>query len=212
MSTDLGRTYNLLRPVGAKVESDNEYRDVGLNVEEDLLVPLRELSGSNRNLVFLDACWDSPIRPDNDNVRGGLKATETSDDTLVMFAAPSEKTIAVEGGNAPTALAKALAKHLGAFDESVSAASQSIAKEANNAWYGGASEAGIGVMPSLPVREELAEGKTPGEGYVNSIGMTFRWCPPGSFTMGSEETGESATPRPCAGQGDTDARFLDGRT
>ena len=39
----------------------------------------------------------------------------------------------------------------------------------------------------------MREGKSPGEGYINSIGMTFRWCPPGSYAMGSDKTGTPAT-------------------
>jgi formylglycine-generating enzyme required for sulfatase activity len=68
-----------------------------------------------------------------------------------------------------------------------------MAANADKAWFTGAQEGGIGAPSTLPVAAALGEGKTPGEGFVNSIGMTFRWCPPGKFTMGSEQTDNAAT-------------------
>ena len=58
-----GRLYNLLRPVGEKIGSDNDYRSRGLNVAE-VIKTLAEKSGSRLNLLFLDACWESSILPE----------------------------------------------------------------------------------------------------------------------------------------------------
>lgn len=188
----LGKDYNLLRPVGEKIESDNDYRSVGLDVAE-LIQMLREQSGSRLNLVFLDGTWESPIRPEKGQVRGGLREFEVEADTVVMFAADSGQTRPVPKGDAPSVLATALAKHVGRLGESVQATCQAIAADTDKAWFGGAPEVGIGVRPTLPLADTLREGNSPGEGFVNSIGMTFRWCPPGKFTMGSDKTDSAAT-------------------
>ena len=188
-----GKWYNLLRPVDEKIESDNEYRDVGLNLEEDLLELLTEVSGANRNIVFLDACWESPLLPEKGNVRSGMREFEPGEGTFVMFAAESGKTNPPSDGDAVSPLAKSISKHLATFDDSIADAAAATAKDAGGCWFAGASDKGIGSPPAFPMTEELREGKQAGEGFVNSIGMTFRWCPPGSFTMGSDDTSDPAT-------------------
>lgn len=188
-----GEMHNLLRPVGEKIENENDYRSRGLNVTDDLLETLDEQSGARVNLVFLDACWQSPIKPDNEKVGGGMIEFEPGPDTMVMFAADSTQTLPVPEGDGPSRLSKALAQHVGQLEASLTEASEAIAAETDGAWVGGATQAGIGERSELPVTDELHEGKTPGEGFVNSIGMTFRWCPPGSFTMGSEQMDTAAT-------------------
>jgi formylglycine-generating enzyme required for sulfatase activity len=187
-----GRWYNLLRPVGEKIESDNDYRSRGLSAT-DLIKSLREQSGSRVNLLFLDACWESPIRPEKGNVNGGLHGFKVDADTMVMFAARSEQTVPIPASNAPSALAIALAKNAGRLDGSVKGACESIAAGTGNPWFDGATEAGIGKCSAFPVTDTIRDGKTPGEGFANSIGMTFRWCPPGRFTMGSENSESAVT-------------------
>jgi len=181
----LGKTYNLLRPVDAEIRNENEYRDRGVNLNE-LLETLSEQGGSRANLIFLDACWQSPLKAEADRVGAGLSKFDVGPDSLVVFAAESGKALPPPKDDSPTPLAKAVAKHVSLFDESAAKASQAIAADLNG-WSGGGLTAGLGPPSSLPVAEELREGKTPGEGYVNSVGMTFRWCPPGSYTMGSPE-------------------------
>jgi formylglycine-generating enzyme required for sulfatase activity len=187
-----GKWYNLLRPVGEKIESDNDYRSRGLNVS-DLIESLRERSGSQVNLILLDACWNSPIKPEKGNVNGGLREFEVDADTTVVFAAASGRTLPAPQGEALSPLAAALARHLGGLDASVKKTCDAIAADVGKPWIGGAKEAGIGTRSTRSMADALRDGKTPGEGFVNSIGMTFRWCPPGNFTMGSEKTDAAVT-------------------
>jgi formylglycine-generating enzyme required for sulfatase activity len=195
-----GKQENLLRPVGEAIGNDSDYRKLGLNVA-DLLTALRERSGARLSLVFLDACWESPIKPENDNVRGGLHACDVGEDTVAVFAAESARTLPPPKGDEPSSLATALSRHAGRLEDSVRGACEAIAADASTdastdaagkPWFAGATDAGIGELSNLPVADTLREGKAPGEGYVNSIGMTFRWCPPGQFTMGSDETDDDA--------------------
>lgn len=188
----LGKSYNLLRPVGEKIQSDNDYRSRGLNVL-DLIKSLREQSGSRVNLVFLDACWQSPIKPEKGQVAGGMQQFEVDSDTTVMFAAGSGQTISAPKDNVVSSLAAALARHVGQLDGSVKQCCEVMSADLGQAWFGGATELGIGERSTLPVIDGLTEGKQPGDGFVNSIGMGFRWCPPGTFRMGSDQTGTSAT-------------------
>jgi len=187
-----GKWYNLLRPVNEKIESDNDYRSRGFDVAE-MLESLGEHGGARTHLVFLDACWDSPILPEKGKVNGGMREFEIAEDATVMFAAASGQTLPLPEGDKPSPLATALAKHIDKFDDSVAGACDLIAADIASPWCAGAEPEGIGPPSDFPVAEELREGKTPGEGYVNAVGMTFRWCPPGKFTMGSEVCNTAAT-------------------
>ncbi len=188
----LGKGYNLLRPVGEKIESDNDYRSRGLDVA-DLIGQLRDHSGSRVNLIFLDACWDSPIRPEKGNVGGGLTKFDVPAETMVLFAADSGNTLPPPENNEEFPLAKTLAHHAGQMEKSLKQTGDVFAANLNGAWFGGATEEGIGPQSEFPMTEELREGRTPGEGFTNSIGMTLRWCPPGTFTMGSKNHADPET-------------------
>ena len=187
-----GKWYNLLRPVGEKIKNDNDYRSRGFSVS-DLTKALREQSGSRVNLVLLDACTESPIKPEKGNVNGGLREFVVNADTMVMFAAGSGQTLPAPQSDVPSPFAKALVRHVAHLDGSVKETCEAIAAETGGAWFGGATDAGIRTRSTLSTADTLREGKTPGEGFVNSIGMTFRWCPPGRFTMGSEKTKSAVT-------------------
>jgi formylglycine-generating enzyme required for sulfatase activity len=188
----LGKVYNLLRPVGTSIGNDGDYRSRGLNVA-DLVKLLREKSGARVGLVFLDACWQSPIKPETERVMGGLRAFDVAPGVTVMFAAGSEQTVPVPQRDAASAFARVLTRQLGQLDDSMQQTCRAIAAESGKAWFDGAPEEGLGPRSTFPVAETLREGTTPGEGFVNSVGMTFRWCPPGNFTMGSQRTETSAT-------------------
>lgn len=88
----LGRWHNLLRPVGESIENENDYRSRALDVL-DLLKALNEESGSRVNLVFLDACWESPIKPDRGEIANGLRACDVPVGSLVMFAGASGQAL-----------------------------------------------------------------------------------------------------------------------
>ena len=182
-----GKYYNLLRPIKADIKSDNDYRSRAVNVS-DLLKTLQTSSGARTHLLFLDACWESPLKPDK--AGGGMREMEIETDAMVMFAAASGKTLPPPSQNKPSPLAAALAKRFERFEDSVQAACREIDKQA---WFGGDSEQGIGEPSPWPKTETLQDGKTPGEGFVNSVGMGFRWCPAGEFVMGSQDADASST-------------------
>ena len=187
-----GKHYNVLRPVKTSIASDNDYRSRGLNLTE-FIEDLQKTSGARTSLLFLDACWQSPLLPEKGNLWGGMRAFEPAEGVLAAFAADSVNTISAPESDQPTPLAKAIAKHLSKFDESTEEACLAISKDLSKAWTGGHSPTGIGKKPSLPAADVLRDGKSPGEGFVNSVGISFRWCPAGSFTMGSSSTDKSAT-------------------
>lgn len=186
------RWYNLLRPVDAKLTSDNDYRSRGLNVHE-FTDTLRQESGARINLLFLDACWDSPVRPEKGMVRSGLTEFEVGAGTVAVFAAGHGRTLPVPASDRPSPFAELLAGNLPAFDESIGDACRKIASGSTGSWFGGATAIGLGGPDGRPLAEALREGQSPGEGFVNSVGMGFRWCPPGRFEMGSSDTDSPAT-------------------
>lgn len=181
------KLYNVLRPVKTQIGSDNDYRSRGLNVAE-LTEALRKESGARISLLFLDACWDSPIRPEKGMVHSGLNEFEVGAETTVVFAAGSRKTIPVPERDSPTAFAQSLAKNLARFDESLEEGCRSMP-----GWTGGTKEDGLGDPSPLPIADSIRDGKSPGEGFVNSVGMSLRWCPAGKFQMGSSKTDSAAT-------------------
>ena len=187
----LGKHYNLLRPVGEKIGNDGDYRKWGLDVGKLIEVCQKE-SGARTVLFFADACWESPIRPDNKNVKGGLRAFEAPTGFVMTFAAPSLKTLPMPEDAAPTPLASALAQNMGRLEVSLKEGTEAIGK-VTGGWDGGATEVGIGKQSTLPLADTLREGKSAGEGFVNAAGMSFRWCPPGSFTMGTDRANTAAT-------------------
>ena len=187
-----GKQYNLLRPVKEKIQSDNDYRSRSLNVP-DLIKTFNTQSGARVNLLFLDACWKSPLLPEKGQINGGLRAFAPAGDTLVMFGSDSLKLQPVPQGNTPSALATALAQNLPRLEVSLKETADAVAAATDQGWAGGATGRGIGKRPNLPRTETLREGKSAGEGFVNSAGMGFRWCPPGSFTMGTARAGSPAT-------------------
>lgn len=187
----LGKHYNLLRPVGEKIGNDGDYRKWGLNVGE-LFEVFQEESGARTVLMFADASWESPIKPDNKNVVGGLRAFAVPEGGMVTYAAPSLETVPAPNNAAPTPMASALAQNVSRLEVSLKECAEAMAK-ITKGWTAGATEAGIGTLTKLPVADSLREGKSAGEGFVNSIGMGFRWCPAGSFTMGTDRANTAAT-------------------
>jgi len=187
-----GRQYNLLRPVKEKIQSDNDYRSRSLNVP-DLIKTFNTLSGARVNLLFLDACWKSPILPEKGKINGGLRAFEPEGDTLVMFGVGSLKLQPVPQGNTPSVMANALAQNLSRLEVSLKEMADAVTSATEQAWAGGVTGRGIGKQLNLPMTATLREGKSAGEGYVNSAGMSFRWCPSGSFNMGSTRADSAAT-------------------
>lgn len=186
-----GKFENLLRPVKTSIGNDGDYRSKGVNLDK-LVESFREQSGARKTLLFLDACWESPLKPDNGNVHGGLHDFEVSGEVAVMFAAPSAKTVAILDNERPSPMAAALTQHMNRLDTSVEDACQAISAAIGGGWFAGDASA-IGTRPVMPVVDDPQSARSAGDGYVNSVGMAFRWCPPGNFTMGSPDTNTAAT-------------------
>jgi formylglycine-generating enzyme required for sulfatase activity len=182
----LGKFYNVLRPVNEKIESDNDYRSRGLSIQ-DLLKNFKERSGSRVNLLFLDACWESPILPKKGNISAGLRELEVDPNTSVVFSAASTKVIPISESESASALSSSIAQEIKGLERTVSGTLEAISTSLNS-WNSEASKAGIGVRSNFPISDSIREGKVAGELYTNSLGISFRWCPPGEFMMGSAKT------------------------
>ena len=183
----LGKQYNLLRPVGGRaINNENDYRGSGADLVK-LIQTMESSSGARRTVIFLDGCWDSPIKPKTDAVQNGFTSFEVSDGITVAFAASEGKTVPVLTNDESSAFAKAIASRLSGLEASINGACKTITSSTGGAWIGGV-DRGIGKRDSFPVADTLRGGKSAGEGYVNSFGMTFRWCPAGGFTMGASDT------------------------
>ena len=86
----LGKHYNLLRPAGETIANDGDYRKWGLDLSK--LIELRQKEcGARTLLIFADACWTSPIKPESKAVRGGLRSFETPPGVVVAFGGHTSK-------------------------------------------------------------------------------------------------------------------------
>ena len=78
------------------------------------------------------------------------------------------------------------------FQGSVKQLIRRISSDAGNAWYEVPEDVEIGTDSKHQFIntdvEKIRAGKVSGEGYVNSIGMTFRWCPPGTSNIGADSS------------------------
>ncbi len=196
----LGKPYVLLRPAKTKLGNDGDYRKFGLNLPEAVQT-LRTSSGARHALLFIDAAHpeSNPVQ----NVSPGLAAFEVGTEVALVYAAAGKQTDQTPSSNAPTPFVRAIAKHLDKADLSVRTACEAIRTETaalaggkQQPWSGGdlaTSERGVGSPSKHPLAKQVRTGKLPGEAYVNSAGMVFHWCPPGSFTMGSKQTDGPAT-------------------
>lgn len=195
-----GKWHNVLRPVGEQIGNDNDYRSRGI-ILEDMLGTFREESGGRTHVFFLDGCWDSPIRPASNNVAGGLRAMDVQvsagSDEAVMFATGSAETLPIPSSPNASPLARALQQHLGGLDDSIRQTCDAMAEQLSQTapgqtprgqvWRVAPSQTGLGRPDPRVTLSKIEEGSQPGQVLVNSIGMTFRWCPAGEFTMGSPQ-------------------------
>lgn len=187
----LGKNYNLLRPAGETIANDGDYRKWGLDLSK--LIELRQKEcGARTLLIFADACWTSPIKPESKSVRGGLRSFETPPGVVVAFGGPDQQTLPLREGSAPTPMAAALAANISRLDGSVQETTAALTK-ATRGWTSGAPARGIGKLLKFPRADALREGRQAGEGFVNSVGMSFRWCPAGEFMMGTNRGDTAAT-------------------
>ncbi len=177
-----GKWYNLLRPAREEIRNDGDFRGRGLDLARISEV-LEAQAGSRQNLVFLDTCWESPIFPESKNLYRGLVewVPGVHGNTVIAYSAGIKKTLPLPREGEPSAFAKKLAAHLKTFESSTSKACLAL----GDIWSAVPEGHKIGRPSNLPVQRELNEAVAPGSSFTNSIGMAFRWCPPGKFTMGT---------------------------
>ena len=85
--------------------------------------------------------------------------------------------------------AKKLAANLKKFETSTKDGCKSL----GDVWFTTPEKGSLCKPSKFPFTVTLREGKVPGEGFTNASGMSFRWCPPGKFTMGTDDSGNSYT-------------------
>lgn len=180
-----GKWYNYLRPAKEEIRSDGDYRGRGLDLAKIPKI-LETHAGSRHNLIFLDTAWESPVLPASKNLYRGLVEIESIDPgrTVLAYSAGIKKAHPLPQGGQPSPFARKLAAHLPELETSTRQACQAL----GDIWFSAAEGHKIGEPSSLPRMSGLGQGKVPGTGFTNSTGMSFRWCPPGTFQLGTKRT------------------------
>ena len=180
----LGKVYNALRPA-----KEDTIAGRGLYLSK-VLESLDRYAGSRNNLLFIDGAWDSPIEERSKEVKLGLMAfaPDFPDKTTIVFNAPAETALPLPDSGVASEFSRKLAANLKKLKTSIEVACKSL----GNVWYTTPENAGIGQISQQPLMT-LRQGKTAGEYWVNATGMSFRWCPPGTFTMGTNDSGNPYT-------------------
>ena len=177
------RVYNLLLPVGENLRNEGDCRRYGLDAAQ-LLEDLGKLSGAGTILLLLDTAAPGTLP---EKTEAGLRAFAPEHDAAVYAA-----TGAIHQ-NGVSPLAAAFAKHAARFDQSIEGTFTAIhdsQKNAGSSFFAGPKN-GLPAMDGSAPIAGLREGKDPGETFINAAGMVFRWCPAGTFTMGSERPDSS---------------------
>ena len=185
-----GKWYNLLHPANEDVKNDSDYRSRGLNLTQ-LIEILDQNAASRHNLYFFDASWESPIIPVSDKLRPGLRVFEPANPrtTTVVFSALAEKVHPLPEKGKPSEFAKSLAANIKKFEESTTEGCKSL----GDVWFSTPENASLGKLSKFPTTVSLRVGNVAGEGFTNASGMSFLWCPPGKFTMGTDDSDNSFT-------------------
>ena len=160
---------------------------------DDLVHTFRMKSHARLNLLVLDCGYHCPRAK---GTQQGLAAIDSKawPSGMVCYAAPPEKSLPA---GASSVLAQCLTRHLTAKDqplgEVMAQVNADVTRQANkkqDLWYQFAwpNDATAHVVPSR--KRNIATSKLPpanpkpGDEWINSQGMVFCWCPPGSFRMG----------------------------
>lgn len=140
------------------------------------------ICGSRINIVVVDA---APPPSSAGPQQRLVPSAEITADSLVIFRADDAPVAADAEGLSP--LAAKLVAGL-ATDRPLDAVLSDLSPRVESSLAVG-ELARLAAPPSVAVSSPvaLAAGPTPGAEWVNSIGMVFCWCPPGSITIGSEE-------------------------
>jgi len=184
-----GAWWNHLQGTGKPKDPRNPERE-SVAVDE-LLRAINEHSSAAVNLFVLDAARVNPFVELKDQHPLGLAAMDAETlaaDTFLHF--PREPGTTTGNVSEPSSLAAALVKHLPKASESLGEMLDAIASEAKQrpVQIAGSDPLLRTALPPSKAKalsaESPREGSAPGELWVNSIGMTFCWIPPGKFEMG----------------------------
>lgn len=147
----------------------------------------RRQGGGASQIFLLDGCYQHPARAAATG--GGLpKPATLVPASLVVHSAPYGETVAPpREGLSPFAqkLIEAL-RSSRPLNEVLTSLSPATESSPGTDWSFLAAPA----PQVVASQESLIPGKRPGEEWLDSLGLSFCWCPPGSFTMGSP-AGES---------------------
>ena len=169
---------------------------------EDLIREFRMRSHARLNLLVLDCAYKYPKAKENQQ---GLMAIapKTWPGGMVCFAAPPGKTLPA---GTPSLLAESLARHLTAKDrplgELMAEVQAEVAKQSDGKqeiWTrfslpkDGSASVNSSRKRNLSTTKLPPGNPKPGDEWINSLGMVFCWCPPGSFRMGLADASTPAT-------------------
>ena len=201
---------NYLIPVDAKVEEEFEVKHKTLPLDQ--VLGAMDGSGAPLKVVVLDCCRDNPFGRgwSRSGSQGLAQVGSTPKGTIIAYAtAPGQVASDGNGKNSPytSALVLALAKpglEIDAVFRETGRAVQEFTDNKQSPWlnisfYGSfvvrLGGPGMPVAPAPPMAEvspldrgeagKSMEMKLPG-----GVPVTFQYCPPGEFTMGSPKTEE----------------------
>lgn len=174
--------------------------DSGLRISE-IRRYVTDHSGARHTLMIFDAAFHNPMVHDERNRNEGFSAIREGEEDarhiVLLGHAPGSTIEAPEGKHG--ALAEALAKHLPKAEASLSNALDEISaevkqqtddKQSPHVVYriDEANEKAWQERLKFPIAEgnEVREGNTAGEHWVNPAGMVFCWIPPGKYMMGRD--------------------------
>ncbi|MEK0446192.1 MAG: Serine/threonine-protein kinase pkn1, partial [Verrucomicrobiota bacterium] len=144
----------------------------------------RRQGGSAAQIFLLDGCYPHPA------VKAGKSAPLPKPSSMVpasllVHSAPYGETMTPsQEGLSPFAqkLTEAL-RSKRPLDEVLTGLSSATESSPGADW----SFLAAPVKPVVASPESLVPGRKPGDEWLNALGLSFCWCPPGSFTMGSPE-------------------------
>ena len=146
---------------------------------------LRDRSGSSANILIVDGYYRHPKF--HESMKSGpVRVDQVPEDGLIIHATPFGQP-QTGSPDAPSEFARTFTAALDS-DKPFADVIKMIATP-------GSSQSNL-VDPdfqrerlSVPVSgtDSLANGSKPGDEWINNHGMIFKWCPPGSFTMGSPD-------------------------
>ena len=169
---------------------------------EDLIQEFRMRSHARLNLLVLDCAYKYPKAKENQQ---GLMAIDpkTWPGGMVCFAAPPGKTLPA---GTPSALVESLSRNLLVKERPLGEAMEAVRAEVatksggkQEIWTGFSLPKDASAYLTSSRKRKIATTKLPpgnpkpGDEWINSLGMVFCWCPPGSFRMGLADASTPAT-------------------